>query len=194
MVFILLASLFLASPAFAYPIKHGYTMSYSSKENTLTPQVHPYNQDGYLNSVHLSVSHTKPITPSESKKEKSVNISLTDDEIDLLARLVRAEAQTEPYEGKIAVACVVLNRVESEKFPDTVKEVIYAPRQFQPVQNGEINKPADKESIKAVQAALSEQRQLALGALFFYNPAIATSRWLDTRTTTKVIGQHVFKK
>ncbi|MFP5115318.1 cell wall hydrolase [Bacillaceae bacterium C204] len=186
MVFILLASLLLASPAFAYPIKHGYTTSYSSKENNLTPQE--------LAAVHQSVSDTKPITPSESKKENFIKISLTEDEIDLLARLVRAEAQTEPYEGKIAVACVVLNRVESKKFPDTIKEVIYAPRQFQPVQNGEINKPADEESIKAVKAALSEQRQLAPGALFFYNPAIATSRWLDTRTTTKIIGQHVFKK
>lgn len=191
MVFILLVSLLLASPAFAYPIKHGYTTTYSSKENNLTPQDHP---DQYLTSVHQSVSHTKPITPSESKKENSVKISLTDDEIDLLARLVRAEAESEPYEGKIAVACVVLNRVESKKFPDAIKEVIYAPRQFQPVQNGEINKPADKESIKAVKAALSEQRQLAPGALFFYNPAIATSRWLDTRTTTKIIGRHVFKK
>jgi N-acetylmuramoyl-L-alanine amidase len=62
------------------------------------------------------------------------------------------------------------------------------------VQNGEINKPADEESIQAVQAALTEQRQLAPGALFFYNPAIASSRWLDSRTTTLVIGQHVFKK
>ena len=123
-----------------------------------------------------------------------MNLSLSDSEIDLLARLVRAEAQTETLEGKIAVACVVLNRVESSQFPDTIKEVIYAPGQFQPVQNGEINKPADEESIQAVKAALTDQRQLAPGALFFYNPAIATSRWLDTRATTLVIGQHVFKK
>jgi N-acetylmuramoyl-L-alanine amidase len=115
-------------------------------------------------------------------------------EIDLLARLVRAEAQTEPFEGKVAVACVVLNRIESPLFPDTMKEVIYERKQFQPVSNGQINKPADQESIDAVIAALTTQRDMAPGSLFFYNPDIATSRWLDSRATTLVIGQHVFKK
>lgn len=197
-VFLLLASLLYASPAFAYPIKQGSTLSDSLNENKLTQQefaaVKPHKDELNLISVRKTAATTKPNTTSKSKKEKPVKISLTDNEIDLLARLVRAEAQTEPFEGKIAVACVVLNRVESRKFPDTIKEVIYAPGQFQPVQNGEINKPADEESIKAVKAALSEQRNLAPGSLFFYNPKIATSRWLDTRTTTMVIGQHVFKK
>lgn len=91
------------------------------------------------------------------------------------------------------MACVVLNRVESKKFPDTIKEVIYDPGQFQPVSNGEINKPADMNQLKLLKQRLSEQRQLAPGALFFYNPAIAKSRWLDSRKTTMVIGRHVFK-
>ena len=183
-VFLLLASFLFASPAFAYPIKQGYPLSDSLKE---------YKHNDGLNriSVRETATTTKPNTISTSK---NVKISLTDNEIDLLSRLVRAEAETEPFEGKIAVACVVLNRVESSKFPNTIREVIYARGQFQPVQNGEINKPADEESIKAVKAALTEKRNLAPGALFFYNPDIATSRWLDTRTTTMVIGQHVFKK
>jgi N-acetylmuramoyl-L-alanine amidase len=197
-VLLLLASLLYASPACAYPMKQGVTLSDSLKENKLTRQelsaLHPHNDELNPISVRQTAATTKPNTTSESKKEESVKISLTDNEIDLLARLVRAEAQTEPLKGKIAVACVVLNRVESKKFPDTIKEVIYERGQFQPVQNGEINKPADEESIKAVKAALSDQRHLAPGALFFYNPNIATSRWLDTRTTTMVIGQHVFKK
>jgi N-acetylmuramoyl-L-alanine amidase len=121
-------------------------------------------------------------------------IGFTDAEIDLLARLVRAEAQIEPFDGKVAVACVVLNRIESSQFPDTMESVIYEPRQFQPVSNGEINKPADEESIAAVKAALTHQRDLVGDSIFFYNPTIATSRWLDTRPTTVTIGQHVFKK
>lgn len=121
-------------------------------------------------------------------------IGFTDDEIDLLARLVRAEAQIEPFEGKVAVACVVLNRIENSQFPDTIESVIYEPRQFQPVSNGEINKPADAESVAAVKAALTNQRNLVGDSLFFYNPTIATSRWLDSRPTTVTIGQHVFKK
>jgi N-acetylmuramoyl-L-alanine amidase len=183
-IFLLLASFLYASPAFAYPIIQGYPLSDSLKG---------YKHHDGLNriSVRQTDVPTKPNTTSNSNIGKT---SLTDIGIDLLSRLVRAEAETEPYEGKIAVACVVLNRVESSKFPNTIREVIYARGQFQPVQNGEINKPADEESIKAVKAALTEQRNLAPGALFFYNPDIATSRWLDTRTTTMIIGQHVFKK
>lgn len=183
-IFLLLASFLYASPAFAYPIIQGYPLS-----DNLSGYKH---LDG-LNRI--SVRQTDVTTkPNNTSKSNIGKISLTEKEIDLLSRLVRAEAETEPYEGKIAVACVVLNRVESSKFPNTIREVIYARGQFQPVQNGEINKPADEESIKAVKAALTEQRNLAPGALFFYNPDIATSRWLDTRTTTMVIGQHVFKK
>lgn len=133
--------------------------------------------------------------PQPAQEENQFDAGdFTENELDLLARLVRAEAQTEPLEGKIAVACVVLNRVKSSQFPDTIKEVIYQPRQFQPVSNNQINKPADTESIEAVQAALSDHQHIAEDSLFFYNPDIATSRWLDSRETTVVIGQHVFKK
>ncbi|MEH7085731.1 cell wall hydrolase [Neobacillus drentensis] len=198
MVFLLLASLLFASPAFAFPIKQGDTLSNSLKVNKLNQKemtaVTLHNDELDLLSIRVKAATTKHHNTSESPKKDLVKLRLSNNEIDLLARLVRAEAQTEPYKGKIAVACVVLNRIENKKFPDTLKEVIYAPGQFQPVQNGEINKPADKESIKAVKAALSEQRQLVPGALFFYNPANATSRWLDSRKTTMVIGRHVFKK
>jgi N-acetylmuramoyl-L-alanine amidase len=194
----LTASLLFASPAFAYTVKPGDTMSSIAREHHLTLQelADENPQISNLNLIYpgQEIHTNKTIRSNEPKIEEPVNLSLLKEEIDLLARLVRAEAQTETIEGKIAVACVVLNRVESPQFPNTIKEVLYAPGQFQPVQNGEINKPADEESIQAVQAALTEQRQLAPGALFFYNPAIATSRWLDSRTTTLVIGQHVFKK
>jgi N-acetylmuramoyl-L-alanine amidase len=137
----------------------------------------------------------KKVSPKKTQIASMEITKYSKHEIDLLARLVRAEAQTEPFEGKIAVACVVLNRVESSQFPDTIKEVIYEPGQFQPVSNGEIHKPADEESIAAVKEALSEKRNLVpKSSLFFYNPDIATSRWLDSRATTVVIGQHVFKK
>lgn len=126
-------------------------------------------------------------------KSASTNHQLSDADFDLLARIVRAEAQTEPFEGKVAVAAVVLNRVESPKFPDTIRGVIYQRGQFQPVMNGQINKAADEESKKAVSAALTDMREIAKDALFFYNPTIATSRWLDSRATAVQIGRHVFK-
>jgi N-acetylmuramoyl-L-alanine amidase len=194
----LATSLFFSSPAFAYVVKPGDTMSSIARDHHLTLQelADENPQISNLNLIYpgQEINTNRTIRSNEPQIEEPVNLSLSNEEIDLLARLVRAEAQTESLEGKIAVACVVLNRVESPKFPDSIKEVIYSPGQFQPVANREINKPADEESIKAVQAALTEQRQVAPGALFFYNPTIATSRWLDTRETTLVIGQHVFKK
>ncbi|MEH7177616.1 cell wall hydrolase [Neobacillus vireti] len=190
--------LLFASPAFAYTVKHGNTISNIERDRSLSLQElgdeNPKVSNLNLIYIGQNFSTPKSIRTNEPRIEETVNLSLSDSEIDLLARLVRAEAQTETLEGKIAVACVVLNRVESPQFPDSIKEVIYAPGQFQPVQNGEINKPADEESIQAVKSALTDHRKLARGSLFFYNPAIATSRWLDTRATTLVIGQHVFKK
>ncbi|MEH7417925.1 cell wall hydrolase [Neobacillus drentensis] len=144
--------------------------------NTETPKVNTIGQ-----AVHTA-----------SKAE--ITVGYSENELDLLARLVRAEAESEPYQGKVAVACVVLNRVASSSFPNSIKEVIYQKGQFQPVRNGEINQPADEVSIKAVHEALSEKRSIAAGSLFFYNPATATNRWLDSRATTLVIGHHVFKK
>ncbi|MFD2443802.1 cell wall hydrolase [Bacillus sp. CGMCC 1.16607] len=164
-----------------------------------SPTVYSYKKATYsdvdiYDGQALLQSDVPMIPESSIENESQSPLSrYTDEEIDLLARLVRAEAQIEPFEGKVAVACVVLNRVDNSQFPDTIHEVIYEPGQFQPVSNGEINKPADNDSIEAVKAAITEQRHLAEKSLFFYNPTIATSRWLDTRPTTIVIGQHVFK-
>jgi N-acetylmuramoyl-L-alanine amidase len=116
---------------------------------------------------------------------------------DLLARLVHAEAQGEPFAGKVAVATVVLNRVDNPNFPNTIKEVIYERSgghyAFTPVQNGTINEPADRESYRAVEEALAF-RGLGNGSLFFYNPKTAKSNWLRSKQVTVVIGNHVFAK
>ncbi|MEO2076363.1 MAG: cell wall hydrolase [Bacillus sp. (in: firmicutes)] len=203
------ASLLFASPTFAYTVKSGDTMTQIAKEHHLSlqelsrlnPQVKNIDLIYVGQTVHTSKSEEITESPeivSAEKERPSVQPEITlgysKNEIDLLARLVRAEAEIEPYQGKLAVACVVLNRVESDAFPNTIKDVIYQKGQFQPVSNGEINKPADEDSINAVHEALKEKRNVAAGSLFFYNPAIATSRWLDSRTTTLVIGHHVFKK
>ncbi|WHY79970.1 cell wall hydrolase [Neobacillus sp. WH10] len=155
------------------------------------------------NNNNLTVEAENADQPIEPKVEAPVEevatpaISISDNEKDLFARLVEAEAKGEPYEGKVAVATVVLNRVESSQFPDTVTEVInqvvgdaYA---FSPVQNGEINKPASKESTQAVEEALKREDTLN-DSIFFYNPEIATDNWIRSRETVKTIGNHVFAK
>ncbi|MFD0829504.1 cell wall hydrolase [Neobacillus sp. M.A.Huq-85] len=165
--------------------KIGEPLQIGKSANTAEPE--------YITKADLKVRQATHISKQKTKSSPKL-IEISTYERDLLARLVRAEAQNEPFNGKVAVACVVLNRVESKKFPNSIKSVIYARNQFQPVLNGQINKPADKESREAVNEALSSKRELVGSSLFFYNPKIAQSRWLDTRPTTLVIGRHVFKK
>lgn len=119
--------------------------------------------------------------------------SVSQTNLDLLARLVEAEAGAEPYAGKVAVAKVVLNRVASSEFPDTIRGVIYQSGQFSPVSNGMINKSADSDSIQAAKEAIAAGGN-ADGALYFYNPTTSTNAgWLSSLTTAEVIGHHVFK-
>lgn len=116
---------------------------------------------------------------------------------DLLARLVSAEAKGESYAGKVAVATVVLNRVDHPDFPDTVRGVIYQKAYghyaFTPVQNGAINQAADAESKRAVNEALAF-RGKGQGSLYFYNPRTAKSDWILSREVTVTIGNHRFAK
>ncbi|MEQ6389815.1 cell wall hydrolase [Bacillaceae bacterium S4-13-58] len=118
-------------------------------------------------------------------------------ERDLLARLVHAEAKGEPYAGKVAVATVVLNRVDSSLFPDTISGVInekaYGYYAFSPVQNGTIKSAADTEAKHAVSEALAFRGQ-GSGSLYFYNPRTAQSDWIKSRQATVTIGNHVFAK
>ncbi|MBM7552230.1 cell wall hydrolase [Thalassobacillus pellis] len=123
----------------------------------------------------------------------TIPATITASEKDLLARLVEAEAKGEPYSGKVAVAAVVLNRVDSDLFPDSIHGVIYDGYQFSPVLNGTINQPASEESKHAVEEALA-YHGLGHGSLFFYNPDKADSSYLESREVTTIIGDHVFSR
>jgi N-acetylmuramoyl-L-alanine amidase len=142
----------------------------------------------------------QPIEPQAEIKEVETAepaITLSNEEKDLFARLVEAEAKGESYEGKVAVATVVLNRLGSPEFPDTVtnviNEVVGSAYAFSSVQNGEINKPASDESKRAVDEALTRKDRL-YDSIYFYNPEIATDTWITTREIVTKIGNHVFAK
>lgn len=134
------------------------------------------------------VTESAPVAPA---------VSISDEEKDLFARLVEAEAKGESYEGKVAVATVVLNRVESPHFPNTItgviNEVVGDAFAFSPVQNGEIKNPASDEAIRAVEESLTRQERLN-DCIYFYNPDIATDNWIRTREVVTTIGNHVFAK
>lgn len=123
--------------------------------------------------------------------------SITKSDRELMARLVYAEAKGESYAGKVAVATVVLNRVDHPEFPNTVRGVIYEQMggsyAFSPVQNGAINQIADYASKKAVDEALAYRGQ-GKGSIYFYNPRTSTSKWIFSREVTVVIGNHRFAK
>ena len=112
-------------------------------------------------------------------------------EIDLLARVVSAEAQGEPFEGQVAVASVILNRLKSPLFPSTIEGIIFEKGAFESVQNGMIWKEPVKSAYQAVYAAIRGWDPTG-GALFFYNPKTAASKWITTRKIIARIGDHVF--
>lgn len=122
------------------------------------------------------------------------SLVVTPEEIELLARLVHAEARGEPYEGMLAVAAVVVNRVKHPGFPKTIREVIYQPGQFKCVENGTINTSPDPLCVKAAKEALAG-RDPTHGALFFYNPQTSTAlAFWNTRQVVAVIGRHTFAR
>ncbi|MBM7616072.1 spore cortex-lytic enzyme [Alkaliphilus hydrothermalis] len=130
---------------------------------------------------------SKTTAPSDSV---SRGVSRSDD-INLLARIIHAEAKGEPYEGKVAVGAVILNRIESASFPNTLAGVVYQAGAFEPVMNGTINQPANDEAYKAARDALNGWDPTS-GALYFWNPATATSKWIWSRKITLRIGDHVY--
>lgn len=123
--------------------------------------------------------------------------SITSAERTLLAKLVHAEAIGEPFAGKVAVATVVLNRVDSASFPNTISGVVYEKSYgyyaFSPVQNGQINNTPTSEDYRAVDEAIGFRGQ-GSGSLYFYNPSKTSSQWILSRPVTVRIGNHVFAK
>ncbi|AWI07281.1 cell wall hydrolase [Clostridium drakei] len=118
---------------------------------------------------------------------------VTQKDIHLMAQVVYAESNCEPFEGKVAVASVILNRLRYPEFPKTVEEVITQKSAFSCVKNGSIDVVPDESSYKAVLQALKGNDPTGQ-AVFFYNPKIATCKWMKgiNKKNVKTIGNHVF--
>lgn len=113
--------------------------------------------------------------------------------LNLLARVVYGEARGEPYSGQVAVAAVVLNRVKSSSFPNTISGVVYQSGAFDAVRDGQINLSPNSTAIKAAQDALNGWDP-SYGAIYYFNPATATNKWIWSRPMTVTIGRHRFCK
>ena len=116
-------------------------------------------------------------------------------DLQLMARAINGEARGEPYEGQVAVGAVILNRVSSSSFPNTIAGVIYQSGAFTAVSDGQINVPIDESStvVKAAQDALNGWDPTH-GALYYFNPSTATSKWIWSREEITTIGKHKFCK
>ena len=112
-------------------------------------------------------------------------------ELDLLARMISAEARGEPYTGQVAVGAVILNRVEHPSFPNSISGVCYQRGAFSSVSDGQINMTATQSCKNAARDALNGWDPTG-GAIYFYNPRTSTSKWILSRPVIRTIGNHVF--
>ncbi len=132
-------------------------------------------------------------TKQSSTKNNNKETENSDDMLDLLARVINGEARGEPYLGQVAVGAVIMNRVKSSEFPNTIAGVIYQKGQFTCVTDGQIDKPfEDKATIyKAAREAMNGSDPTN-GCLYFYDPRYTKSKWLFSLKTVVTIGNHRF--
>lgn len=133
----------------------------------------------------------KALGMSLSSSSGGSNPSYASSDLNLLARVVYGEARGEPYLGQVAVAAVVLNRVKSSSFPNTISGVVYQPWAFTAVNDGQINLTPNDTARKAAQDAMNGWDP-TYGCLYYYNPKTATSNWIRQKEVHLSIGAHVF--
>lgn len=128
-----------------------------------------------------------------NSSSSSGSSSLNSSDLNLLARVIYGEARGEPYTGQVAVGAVVLNRVRSSSFPNTISGVVYQSGAFDAVRDGQINLTPNSTAKKAAQDALNGWDP-SYGAVYYFNPATATNKWIWSRPMTVTIGNHRFCK
>lgn len=151
---------------------------------------HGIRVDGIAGAATISL--LKKLTgASTNHGGKPVGVSSND--LNLLARAVNGEARGEPFEGQVAVAAVLLNRLKDSRFPKSIAGIIYQPGAFSSVDDGQINLPPGANAIKAARMAMNGWDP-APGALYFFAPAKTRNRFIWSRPQIKKIGNHIFTR
>lgn len=145
------------------------------KDNNLTP-------DGIVGSKTLQALNIS---------EDNTTGKFTESEISLLARIISAESRGEPYEGQVAVGAVILNRIDHPSFPNTLAGVIYQPLAFSCINDGQVHENVSASAIQAAQDAINGWDPSG-GAIYYYNPAKTTNKWIYSRPVISSIGNHKF--
>lgn len=167
-----------------YGSKTKEAVKYFQRRNKLTV-------DGIAGPKTLAAMGIKATTSSNTSSTTSSTYSNAD--VNLLAHLIYGEARGESYTGQVAVGAVVMNRIKSASFPNTMSGVIYQKNAFTAVNDGQINLTPNDTAKRAAQDAINGWDP-SYGSVYYYNPKTATSSWIFTRTTTVTIGNHVFAK
>ncbi len=142
--------------------------------------------DGIAGPKTLAAMGIMSSSSSSSSSNNSSNVNL-------LAKVIYGEARGEPYTGQVAVGAVVMNRVKSSQFPNTISGVVYQSGAFDAVSDGQINLTPDETAKKAAQDALNGWDP-TYGAIYYFNPSTATNKWIWSRPMTVTIGKHRFCK
>ncbi len=129
--------------------------------------------------------------PTGKDTSTNNNSGYSSSDYQLLARLISAEARGEPYTGQVAVGAVVLNRVEHPSFPNSISGVIYQKNAFTCISDGQFDKPVADSAYSAARDALNGMDPSG-GAIYYFNPSTATSKWIWSRPLIKTIGKHRF--
>lgn len=164
-----------------YGTKTVEAVKYFQRKNGLTV-------DGIAGPATLKAMGIMTSSTTSSSSSSSYNSNLN-----LLSRLIYGEARGEPYTGQVAVGAVVMNRVRSSSFPNTISGVIYQSGAFDVVRDGQINLTPDSTARKAAQDALNGWDP-SYGAIYYFNPSTATNKWIWSRPMTITIGKHRFCK
>ncbi len=158
-------------------------VKYFQRKNGLT-------EDGIAGPATLKAMG---IMSSSSASSSNNSSSSYDSNLNLLSRIIYGESRGEPYTGQVAVGAVVLNRVKSSSFPNTIAGVIYQKGAFDATADGQINMTPNASAKKAAQDALNGWDP-TYGAIYYFNPATATNKWIWSRPMTITIGKHRFCK
>jgi N-acetylmuramoyl-L-alanine amidase len=120
-------------------------------------------------------------------------VTLDQSEMDILAHVIYSEARGETYKGKVAVGAVVMNRIQSDKFPNTIRGVVFQPGAFSAVDDGQFWMKPDASAYSAAYDAVRGWDP-TYGSIYYFNPQTATSKWIWSRPQTVTIGHHIFTK
>lgn len=145
-----------------------------------------------VNSVATNATWKQTTSKVQTASQKSSwSIPKTTVDLNLLARVIYAESRGEPFKGQVAVGAVLLNRLEDSRFPKNLSQIIFKQGEFCTVRDGQIWKTPNQQAVQAARLAVAGWDPTG-GALYFYNPAKTTSRWIWSRPIVNKIGNHIF--